>query len=103
MSAWVKVAAVADINDHAYTVVHNSRRIALFRLDDGIYAMDDQCSHAQGSLSAGEVYGDQVECPQHGALFNIKTGKNLSFPAVTPVKSYLVKVENGDVFIDINT
>ncbi|MBN2009745.1 non-heme iron oxygenase ferredoxin subunit [candidate division KSB1 bacterium] len=102
MAIWKKVASENEFDEHTRVVMDNGTGIALFKLDDGIYAINDQCSHAQGSLSEGDVYDGQVECPQHGAMFDIRTGKNLSFPAVTPVKSYPVKVENGDVYVELD-
>ncbi|NOX38566.1 MAG: non-heme iron oxygenase ferredoxin subunit [Calditrichaeota bacterium] len=100
MAKWVAVAREADFEDQPVKmVIYDGERIALFRLEDGIYAIDDECSHATASLAEGRVDDHIVECPRHGARFDIRTGKHLSFPAVTPVKSYPVKVENGNVYI----
>ena len=81
-----------EINDQAY---------AFFRLDDGVYALDDVCSHEYSRLSEGEIWDDEVYCPKHGSRFCIRTGEVRSFPAFKPVNSYPVKVENGEVFIHI--
>lgn len=71
--------------------------IGVYNLDGEFYAISDVCSHAYSRLSEGDVYADEgtVECPLHGAEFDIRTGNNLSLPAVTPVPSYEVRV-NGD-------
>jgi 3-phenylpropionate/trans-cinnamate dioxygenase ferredoxin subunit len=76
-------------------------QIALFKCDNEFYAIDDLCSHDEASLAEGDVEGCEVVCPLHGAKFDIKTGKNLSLPAVRPVKSYPVIVEDGLVYIQV--
>lgn len=102
MSSWSKAMAENEFTDKVKLVVLEGRRIALFKLEDGIFAIDDECSHANASLSEGEIYNHHVECSQHGARFDIRTGKNLSFPAVTPVRSYPVKVEHGIVYVQLD-
>ena len=81
-----------EIDGHAY---------ALFRLEDGIYALDDVCSHEYSRLSEGEIWDDEVYCPKHGSRFQIRDGSVRSFPATRPVESYPVKVEEGTVYIDV--
>lgn len=65
----------------------------------GFHAVADTCSHAQASLSEGEVYADecQIECPLHGALFDLRTGAALTLPAVTPVRTYPVRIVDGEI------
>lgn len=76
--------------------------VAVFRIDDEIYATDDTCTHGQALLSEGEVDEDfVVECPWHGGTFDIRTGEALSFPCVLPLKVYPVRVEDNKVFIDV--
>jgi 3-phenylpropionate/trans-cinnamate dioxygenase ferredoxin component len=99
MSTWIKAASESEFTDSVKLFVHNGKRIALFKSDDGIYAINDKCSHAEGSLSNGVVLENEVQCPEHGARFDIKSGKNLSFPAVSPVVSYPVKIENGNIYL----
>ncbi len=101
MAKWIKVDAVDDFEAEVKVYVFEGNPIAVFRLEDGFYAIDDTCSHAEASLAEGEIDDHEVECPLHGALFDIKTGKNLSLPAVVPVRSYPVKVENGELYLQI--
>ncbi len=101
MAKWVKLESIDDFQDKVKVFVINDNPIAVFKLEDGYYAIDNTCSHAEASLSEGEIEDGKIECPLHGALFDIRTGKNLSFPAVTPVKAYPVKVENGYLFIQL--
>ena len=74
--------------------------IAVFRVGDEVHAIDDLCSHAEASLSEGEQRGYTITCPQHGGKFDIRTGRATRFPAVSPVRSYPVRVEGNDVLID---
>lgn len=76
-------------------------RIAVFRLGDELHAIGDRCSHAEASLSEGEVVGDEVECPRHGALFDITTGAVLSLPATKPVPTHRVEIREGMAFLTV--
>jgi 3-phenylpropionate/trans-cinnamate dioxygenase ferredoxin subunit len=77
--------------------------IAVYRLDDGFYATEDTCTHAQSSLSAGDIDLEEctVECPYHGSAFDIRTGRVLSLPASRPLRTYTVKVVGDEVFVDV--
>lgn len=83
--------------------INTSPALAIFRLDDGFYATEDTCSHAQSSLAAGEVDLEDctVECPYHASLFDIKTGRVLSLPATRPVRTFAVTIVNDEVFVEI--
>lgn len=100
--ALVKVAEVTDIPEgQAKKVLVKRQKIAIFHVDGGFYAIDDTCTHADASLSEGEIMGCQVACPLHGAKFDIKTGEALTFPAVTPVETYKVVVEGNDILLEV--
>jgi 3-phenylpropionate/trans-cinnamate dioxygenase ferredoxin subunit len=77
--------------------------IAVVRVGDRVYAVNDVCSHANVSLSEGEVDLDEcaIECPKHGSLFALETGEPLSLPAVRPVATYSVRLDGDDVSIDV--
>lgn len=76
------------------------KNIVLCRAPDGTFsALEDRCSHAEVKLSGGLFDGAQVTCPAHGARFDAKTGKALCMPAVTGVKSFAVRVVNGEVIV----
>ena len=77
--------------------------VAVVRIGDRVYAINDICSHADVSLSGGEVDLDEcaLECPKHGSLFSLETGEPLSLPAVRPVATYAVEVDGDDVSIDV--
>jgi 3-phenylpropionate/trans-cinnamate dioxygenase ferredoxin subunit len=75
----------------------NRRRIGLANVDGELVAFDDTCTHEEASLTEGELYGDVVECPLHGAAFNIRTGAVESFPATVPLPVHRVRVVGDDV------
>ena len=78
------------------------RRIALARVGGDFFAIDDTCPHAEASLSEGRLEGFAIECPHHGARFDLRDGRFLTLPAVAPVRSYPVAVEDGAVFVEID-
>ncbi|HEV7135779.1 MAG TPA: non-heme iron oxygenase ferredoxin subunit [Steroidobacteraceae bacterium] len=87
--------------DAAHPVTVAGRAISLFRLEDGVFALRDRCTHGNGHLSAGYVEQGLIECPLHGGCFDIRTGEPRSGPVSIPVRRYRVIVEQGTVFIDI--
>jgi nitrite reductase/ring-hydroxylating ferredoxin subunit len=101
MDEWVKVIE-QEAFDEAVRVEVNGHELALFKLEDGIYALDDICSHEFSRLSEGEIWDDDVYCPKHGSRFNIRNGSVKGLPALKPVRSYPVKVQDGEVFIKWN-
>ena len=76
-------------------------RIALVRIGDEFYAVDDECSHEDYSLSEGEVWTEdcQIECPRHGSTFDLRTGEACSLPATQPVAVYPVEVAGDTVSV----
>jgi 3-phenylpropionate/trans-cinnamate dioxygenase ferredoxin component len=74
-------------------------RIALFREGGEVFALGDRCSHAEASLSEGEVIGGTVECPRHGATFDLRTGEALALPATHGMPVYRAEVEGDDVYL----
>ncbi len=76
-------------------------KIAVCRLEDGLYAIEDICTHDGGALDQGELLGEKIECPRHGAMFDVRTGKVLSLPAVKNVRSFKAKSENGSIYVEV--
>lgn len=77
-------------------------QIVLFLNSDGtVSALENRCSHADIELSGGVFEYGEIECPAHGARFDVKTGKNLCMPAVTSVKSFSTRVEDDRIMIEI--
>lgn len=83
----------------------NGRRVAVVRIGDDVYAIGDTCSHADVSLSEGEVWCDEkeLECWKHGSAFSLVTGEPSTLPATQPVPVYVARVVNGMVEIDVES
>lgn len=100
MSAWVDVARVEEIStDKPVHMEVDGTGIAVFKLGQDFYAIEDICTHDGGQLTGGCVENDEVICPRHGARFSIKTGAALSAPAYEPTAVFPVRIENGMVQI----
>ena len=76
--------------------------VCLAHAEDGnFYALNDICTHEEFFLSDGELWGMDVECPQHGSRFNLQTGKVTGLPAVISAQTYPVTIEDEDVYVDV--
>jgi len=102
MPRFIKVATTDELADQQAKLVEvEDQKIALFRVDEGFYALGDTCPHRGGPLSEGTVEGTEVTCPWHGAKFDIRTGAVLGPPAGQAVKSYPVKVTGANIEIEV--
>ena len=99
MSGYVTVARAADIPAGEARVFQvNGRSLALCHVaDNGFYAIDNVCTHDSGPLGEGILEGDRMECPRHGALFDVRTGAAKTLPAIKPVRSYPTRLLNDEV------
>ena len=99
MSDWIAVAKVSELAPgHWRRVDVDGTQIVVFNLDGKYYALEDVCTHDGGQLTGGRVLGDQIECPRHGARFDIRTGAPLCPPAYERTAKFPVKVEDGVVY-----
>lgn len=99
---WVKVAKAAEVKAGTARVVEAAgKRIALCNTGEGFHAIDDLCSHDGGPLDQGKLLGNKIECPRHGAQFDVRTGKALTLPAIRPIKTYQTRVEGGNVEVEV--
>ncbi len=73
--------------------------VAVFRVGEDVFALGDECSHAKASLSEGELFDGEVECPRHGSPFDLKTGEPQTLPATAPVPVFPVEVRDGEVYL----
>ena len=80
----------------------NGTTVAVFKVDEDFYAIQNMCSHSEADLADGEVYDCKVECPLHGAEFDLTTGEAVTLPATKPVKTYPVSIEDGYLFLEID-
>ncbi len=102
MPQFVRAATTAEMAGLAAKLVEVAgRQIALFRVEDTYYAIDDTCTHKGGPLSEGVLEGTQVTCPWHGARFDVCSGAVEGPPAKTGVKSYAVRVTGEDIEVEV--
>jgi 3-phenylpropionate/trans-cinnamate dioxygenase ferredoxin subunit len=100
----VRLCRVEELDDcSAKRFVVGRHRIALVRIHEDFYAIGDTCSHADVSLSEGDVLCDEyeIECWKHGSTFDLKTGEPQSLPATKPVPVYSVSVEGDEVWVTV--
>lgn len=101
---FVAVATVDELPPDARLVVDvDDRRIALFNVGGTIYAIADVCSHDDGPVGEGPLDGLQIECPRHGARFDLPSGKALTLPAVVDIPAYPVRIVGPQVEIGLPT
>ncbi len=103
MAKFVKVGNKSEFQDMeaGKLVDAGGQTIAIFDLGGNYYAIENTCPHRGGPLAEGEMDGEEVICPWHGARFNIKTGAVLAPPAPQGVKSFPVRVTGDDVEVEI--
>jgi nitrite reductase/ring-hydroxylating ferredoxin subunit len=104
MSKRVQIAALTDIPaDGMRSFPHGDGRVALYRIGDQLYATDAICSHEEADLTEGWLEGDDcaVECPLHGARFDLRSGQALSLPAYRPIQVYPAEVHEGLVWVEL--
>jgi 3-phenylpropionate/trans-cinnamate dioxygenase ferredoxin subunit len=103
----LKVCSTSDVpeGEAREFTLPNGKLIAIANLgpEEGFRAIDDVCSHEESYLHEGEVDPDfeTIECPKHGSVFDLNTGKPRSLPATIPLPVYPVKVEGDDVLIEV--
>jgi nitrite reductase/ring-hydroxylating ferredoxin subunit len=94
------VAAAEDLPEGAARAVYfGGDQVALFNAGGTLYALGNRCSHANGPLAEGTVVDGCVTCPWHSSRFELASGQPRGGPAVRPVPTYRVKVEDGSVFL----
>ena len=91
---------ISNFDDNSLvTVLIEDQEVVVFKIEDDYFALNNRCSHAEAKLSEGEVYDCKVECPLHGAEFDLNTGNPLTLPATKPIKVYKVSIEGDQIFI----
>ncbi len=102
MANFIRVASVDEIPEGRAIVVDiDYDSLALARVDGEVYCIDNVCTHDGGPLGEGELDGTTLECPRHGARFDVCTGRAMTFPAVVPVNTYDVRIDGTDVLVDV--
>ena len=98
----VKVCKTNDIPENSMKSFDiEGEPVLVANVGGKFYSIADTCSHAMAYLSEGELLEDcRVQCPDHGAVFDLRTGEALALPAVAPVDVYRVTVEGDDIFVE---
>ena len=100
MSDWIDVCRAEELHPGEHVVVDlDGTAVAVFNLDGAFHAIEDACTHDGAEIASGELDGDVIVCPHHGARFCIRTGEVLTPPAYEDLHVFPVRVENGMVQI----
>jgi 3-phenylpropionate/trans-cinnamate dioxygenase ferredoxin subunit len=103
MSPFLKVATRSELPSGGKKLVDvDGRAVALFNVDGAFYAIDDVCTHDGGPLAEGDLVGCEIECPRHGARFDVRTGRPVRMPAVEPVAVHPVEVRGDDIYVAVD-
>ncbi|MFI0778610.1 bifunctional 3-phenylpropionate/cinnamic acid dioxygenase ferredoxin subunit [Streptomyces sp. NPDC021212] len=101
-ATYLRACALAELEEDAPKRVElDGVPVALVRTEGDVFAVNDVCSHANVSLSEGEVEDCQIECWLHGSSFDLRTGKPSGLPATRPIAVYPVKIEGDDVLVSV--
>ena len=101
--AYVKAASVRDVPLGRVKVVGvQDEDVALCNVGGEIYAVANVCTHDGGPLGEGHLLGAEIECPRHGARFNVQTGQVKSLPAIIPIPIFKVKIEGDDILVEVD-
>jgi 3-phenylpropionate/trans-cinnamate dioxygenase ferredoxin subunit len=99
MSDWIRVCAQAELLPGEFKIAWDGdTAIAVFNIDGALYAVEDVCTHDGGELAGGDIHGFEVECPRHGARFDLRSGAAMRPPACEPIAKFPVTVENAQVY-----
>lgn len=103
LSKWVSVCKSSQLKKgEMIDFDYEDKKILVANLDGKIYASDRICTHADADLSTGILTEEGVTCPLHLSTFNLKTGVPENLPAEIPLKIYNVKIEQNEIYIEVN-
>jgi 3-phenylpropionate/trans-cinnamate dioxygenase ferredoxin subunit len=103
MAEFVKVATRSEIPPGGKLLAEvEGRAIAVFNYEGNFYAIDDVCTHDGGPLAEGEFIGCEIQCPRHGARFDVRDGRALCFPAFEPVTTHAVEVRGEEILVALS-
>jgi 3-phenylpropionate/trans-cinnamate dioxygenase ferredoxin subunit len=100
MSEWVRICSTAELLPGERRVAEvDGVSVAVFNIDGELYAVEDVCTHDGGELASGTLDGFEIECPRHGARFDVRTGGVRCPPAYEPIAKFPLKLEQGSIFV----
>lgn len=103
MTDWIDVIDENALADGENVIVDvDGTEVAVFKVDGEFFAIEDVCTHDGAEIASGELIGDEVVCPRHGARFCVKTGAVKSAPAYEDIASFPVRIEKGKVQVRDN-
>ncbi|MDF2867215.1 MAG: rieske 2Fe-2S domain protein [Gammaproteobacteria bacterium] len=103
MTTWINVAKLEEFPADTRRIINvDGQAIIIFNLAGHFYAIEDRCSHDDSPLHEGELEGDEIICPWHGARFCLKTGEVTEPPAYEDIQTFPVRIENGLVQVKID-
>lgn len=98
MTDFVTVAQASELSPGERMIVQVGRTwVAVFNVDGQFYAIQDICTHDGGPLAEGKLFGCEIECPRHGARFDLRDGRVTAPPALVPVPVYDVRLQDGQI------
>ncbi len=97
------VCKLGDLKpNHPQTFEIDDRFVVVVAIDEGVYCIEDLCTHDGGTFDGGELTGNCIACPRHGAKFDVRTGEAVTMPATEPTLSHEVKIEEDKVFVRLS-
>ena len=102
MATWIKACDTKKVpSGELFGFDHNDKKILLANLDGKIYATDRICTHAEADLSTGILSEEGIRCPLHLSVFNLENGSPQNPPAEESLKTYNVKLEENEIFVEV--
>jgi 3-phenylpropionate/trans-cinnamate dioxygenase ferredoxin component len=97
---WIDAGLAGTLADgQSMSIAVGRRMIAVVRSGDAYFAVEDICTHDGAALTGGDIEGDEIICPRHGARFCLRTGEALTPPAYEPVRVFETKIENDHLWV----
>jgi len=102
LATWIKACDTSKVaSGELFGFDHDDKKILLTNLDGKIYATDRICTHAEADLSTGILSEEGIRCPLHLSVFNLENGAPQNPPAEEPLKTYNVKIDNNEVYVEV--
>jgi 3-phenylpropionate/trans-cinnamate dioxygenase ferredoxin subunit len=104
-STRVNICAAGELAPGEMRLVeHDGQKIGVFNCDGALYAIEDRCSHDDGPLAEGPFDASTctVECPRHGSLFDLTSGRPKTLPAYAPVQTFAVEIEDDTIYLEVD-
>jgi nitrite reductase/ring-hydroxylating ferredoxin subunit len=102
LSEWIKACSMTQVKEgQLFGFIHEDKKLLIANLKGQIHATDLICTHADADLSTGFLSDEGVRCPLHLSVFNLVNGKPQNLPAETPLKTYNVKIDADEIFVEL--